>query len=156
MSELVVLVFLFCTTLIFGYFFYSIEKGRRLYRVLKIAHCGSCALFLVGVFHRFGVHSSRGWTSYFLINMSFYVLIMLFSSSDLPIFSVSPSTLAELKKILVLEEPELVNNEHNNGDPIGDQSCINNANSQYLQCAVNPLGDCANCKDYYPRRSHHP
>jgi Family of unknown function (DUF6464) len=29
---------------------------------------------------------------------------------------------------------------------LGDQSCINNARSEYLQCAVNPSGDCGDCK----------
>jgi hypothetical protein len=29
---------------------------------------------------------------------------------------------------------------------LGDQACINNARSQYLQCAINPAGDCGDCK----------
>jgi Family of unknown function (DUF6464) len=29
---------------------------------------------------------------------------------------------------------------------LGDQACINNARSEYLQCAVNPSGDCGDCK----------
>jgi hypothetical protein len=33
-------------------------------------------------------------------------------------------------------------------DHIGNPSCINNARSSYLQCAVNPMGDCGDCKDY--------
>jgi Family of unknown function (DUF6464) len=28
---------------------------------------------------------------------------------------------------------------------LGDQACINNAKSEYLQCAVNPSGDCESC-----------
>lgn len=30
----------------------------------------------------------------------------------------------------------------------GDETCINNAHSIHLQCAVNPEGDCKSCKDY--------
>jgi hypothetical protein len=33
-------------------------------------------------------------------------------------------------------------------DYLGNSSCINNARSSYLQCAVNPMGDCGDCKDY--------
>lgn len=29
---------------------------------------------------------------------------------------------------------------------LGNQACVNNARSQYLQCAVNPKGDCNNCQ----------
>lgn len=29
---------------------------------------------------------------------------------------------------------------------LGNQACINNARSQYIQCAVNPEGDCNNCQ----------
>lgn len=31
---------------------------------------------------------------------------------------------------------------------IGDVNCENNARSPYLQCAVNPSGECRLCKDY--------
>jgi hypothetical protein len=31
---------------------------------------------------------------------------------------------------------------------IGNARCINNARSPYLQCAINPTGDCGDCKDY--------
>jgi hypothetical protein len=31
---------------------------------------------------------------------------------------------------------------------LGNPSCINNARSPYLQCAVNPTGDCGDCKDF--------
>jgi tetratricopeptide (TPR) repeat protein len=31
---------------------------------------------------------------------------------------------------------------------LGNPSCINNARSPYLQCVINPTGDCSDCKDY--------
>lgn len=31
---------------------------------------------------------------------------------------------------------------------LGNPNCINNARSPYLQCAINPMGDCSNCKDF--------
>ncbi|WP_375495607.1 DUF6464 family protein [uncultured Nostoc sp.] len=31
---------------------------------------------------------------------------------------------------------------------IGDVTCKNNARSPYLQCAINPRGECQDCKDY--------
>jgi hypothetical protein len=31
---------------------------------------------------------------------------------------------------------------------IGDTSCLNNARSPYLRCAINPDGGCLSCKDY--------
>lgn len=31
---------------------------------------------------------------------------------------------------------------------LGDVSCANNARSPYLQCAINPVGDCCNCPDF--------
>jgi hypothetical protein len=33
-------------------------------------------------------------------------------------------------------------------DAIGDITCVNNARSQYLQCAVNPTGNCAECPHF--------
>jgi hypothetical protein len=34
------------------------------------------------------------------------------------------------------------------GNPLGDSTCANNANSIHLRCAVNPCGPCEGCKDY--------
>jgi Family of unknown function (DUF6464) len=34
---------------------------------------------------------------------------------------------------------------------IGDVSCEYNARSELLRCSVNPLGPCADCRDYQPR-----
>ena len=34
---------------------------------------------------------------------------------------------------------------------IGDASCIYNAHSPYLRCAVNPCGSCQNCPYYQSR-----
>ncbi|MGL5939648.1 MAG: DUF6464 family protein [Waterburya sp.] len=34
---------------------------------------------------------------------------------------------------------------------IGDTTCINNANSPYLRCAVNPSGPCEGCVHYEQR-----
>ncbi|TVQ43066.1 MAG: hypothetical protein EA365_13410 [Gloeocapsa sp. DLM2.Bin57] len=34
---------------------------------------------------------------------------------------------------------------------IGDISCVYNARSPYIRCAVNPAGPCQNCLDYQPR-----
>jgi hypothetical protein len=34
------------------------------------------------------------------------------------------------------------------GRSIGNARCINNARSPYIQCAINPMGDCSDCKDY--------
>lgn len=31
---------------------------------------------------------------------------------------------------------------------IGDITCIHNARSPYLRCAINPQGPCQNCTDY--------
>lgn len=36
---------------------------------------------------------------------------------------------------------------------IGDTSCINNAHSPYIRCAINPDGPCDGCKHYEKR--HH-
>jgi Family of unknown function (DUF6464) len=36
----------------------------------------------------------------------------------------------------------------NHANYLGNPSCINNARSAYLQCAVNPTGDCGDCKDF--------
>jgi hypothetical protein len=33
-------------------------------------------------------------------------------------------------------------------DYLGNSRCINNARSPHIQCAVNPTGDCGDCKDY--------
>jgi hypothetical protein len=30
---------------------------------------------------------------------------------------------------------------------LGDQTCLYNARSRYLQCAMHPTGDCSQCKD---------
>jgi Family of unknown function (DUF6464) len=40
---------------------------------------------------------------------------------------------------------------------IGSVSCEYNARSELLRCSVNPLGPCADCRDYQPRREeiHH-
>jgi hypothetical protein len=34
---------------------------------------------------------------------------------------------------------------------LGDLTCLNNARSPYLQCAINPTGECDRCKDYEKR-----
>lgn len=34
---------------------------------------------------------------------------------------------------------------------IGDISCVYNARSPHMRCAINPAGPCQNCLDYQPR-----
>jgi hypothetical protein len=36
------------------------------------------------------------------------------------------------------------------GGHLGDPTCLNNAKSAHLRCAVNPCGPCEGCKDYQP------
>ena len=38
---------------------------------------------------------------------------------------------------------------------IGDTSCINNAQSPYIRCAINPEGPCDECSHYEKRYKHH-
>jgi len=45
------------------------------------------------------------------------------------------------------------------GEPgllIGDPSCLYNARSSHLRCAVNPQGPCEGCKDFEPHPPHPP
>ncbi|BAZ39423.1 hypothetical protein NIES4101_53760 [Calothrix sp. NIES-4101] len=45
---------------------------------------------------------------------------------------------------------ETIQIEHED-DCIGDRNCINNALSRHLQCAINPTGDCSDCKHFEAR-----
>lgn len=38
---------------------------------------------------------------------------------------------------------------------IGDTSCVNNAHSPYIRCAVNPEGPCTECVHYETHQQHH-
>lgn len=38
------------------------------------------------------------------------------------------------------------------GPCIGNPSCVHNARNIYLQCAINPKGDCETCSDFKDRR----
>jgi Family of unknown function (DUF6464) len=48
------------------------------------------------------------------------------------------------KKPISPSPPQLNSHEYTLGDP----TCINNARSPYLQCAVNPSGVCGSCKHW--------
>ena len=65
-------------------------------------------------------------------------------------FFVSFTGLAQESEILP-DAFSSLEQEHKLPKFIGDISCLNNACSPYLQCAVNPIGDCSNCSQYSRR-----
>lgn len=43
---------------------------------------------------------------------------------------------------------EGISNDLSPSEVIGDRTCVNNTQSRFLRCVVNPHGPCEGCKDY--------
>jgi Family of unknown function (DUF6464) len=74
-------------------------------------------------------------------------LILLFGSVGL-ISDFLPNVYIKAGRLTPIESPVLQFDRY----ILGDERCLNNARSEYLQCAINPYGDCKTCKDREPAK----
>jgi Family of unknown function (DUF6464) len=129
-----------------GLFWLEEISQIRILEVFSLAVSTFCACYLL----EFGFHFYWSMDLADLIT-SCINLIMLINTLSISLYLISAifCFLTE-KKTSKLLLPEI----GNSGDPstqhnqylLGDQACINNAKSEYLQCAINPSGDCGSCK----------
>jgi hypothetical protein len=120
-------------------------KIRKICEVLSLAFDTFCACCLL----KFGFHFY--WSLDLLeLTVNSINLVMLLCTLKISLYLISAIIrfLTE-KKAGTLLLPEIgVDNDPSphHKYTLGDQDCINNARSEYLQCAINPSGDCGDCK----------
>jgi Family of unknown function (DUF6464) len=128
-----------------GLFWLEEISQIKILEVFSLAVNTFCACYLL----KFGFHFYWSMDLADLIT-SCINLIMLINTLSISLYLISAifCFLTE-KKAGTLLLPEIgVDNDPSphHKYTLGDQDCINNARSEYLQCAINPSGDCGDCK----------